>query len=93
MLSTFDANFQRRKDVEQFAIDSLLRGGMRGDGKIAEAELHCQGYTGEGNPPADIVLKCRIATIKGGKKRTTFYINGRQIAAHKIALQLGSLGV
>ena len=44
MLSTFETNFQRVKDVEQFAIDSINRGGLHGDGMIGAAELHCQGY-------------------------------------------------
>lgn len=93
MLSTFDANFQRIRDVEQFAIDSLNRGGLHSDGMIAEAEYHCQGYTGEGNPPADVVLGCRIKVNHKGSRRFTFTLNGKRIACHKIALRLGELGV
>jgi hypothetical protein len=93
MLSTFDANFQRVRDVEQFAIDSIERGGLHGDGMIGEAEYHCQGYTGEGNPPASVVIGCRIKANQAGKRRFTFTLNGGQIARHKIALRLGELGV
>jgi hypothetical protein len=93
MLSTFDVNFQRIRDVEQFAIDSLDRGGLHGDGMIGEAEYHCQGYAGEGNPPHDVVLGCKIKVTKTGSCRFTFTLNGRRIAAHKIALRLGELGV
>lgn len=92
MLSTFDANFQRIRDVEQAAMDSLNRGGMRGDGLLAQAEYHCQGYQGEGKPPADVVIGCRIK-VTGTRQRFTFTLNGKRIACHKIALQLGSLGV
>jgi hypothetical protein len=94
MLSTFDANFQRVRDVEQFAIDSIERGGLHGDGMIGEAEYHCQGYAGEGNPPHDVVIGCRIKVNSfTGKRRFTFTLNGRRIACHKIALSLGNLGV
>ena len=94
MLSTFDANFQRVRDVEQFAIDSINRGGLHGDGMIGEAEYHCQGYTGEGNPaPADVVIGCHIKVNQAGNRRFTFTLNGGRIARHKIALRLGELGV
>lgn len=93
MLSTFDANFQRVRDVEQFAIDSIERGGIHGDGMIGEAEYHCQGYTGEGNPPADVVIGCRIKVNVAGNRRFTFTLNGGRIACHKIAHRLGELGV
>ena len=92
MLSTFNENFQRIRDVEQFAIDSIERGGLHGDGMISEAELHCQGYAGEGNPPTDIVIGCRIKVTKTGSRRFTFTLNGRRIACHKITLRLGELG-
>lgn len=92
MLSTFNENFQRIRDVEQSAIDSIERGGLHGDGMIAQAELHCQGYAGEGNPPHDIVLGCTIKVTKKGR-RHTFTLNGRRIAAHSITLRLGELGV
>jgi hypothetical protein len=95
MLSTFDANFQRVRDVEQAAIDSLSRGGMRGDGLLAEAEYHCQGYN-PGGPVSqrDVVIACRIKVHPTtGNRRFTFTLNGKRIACHKIALQLGSLGV
>lgn len=92
MLSTFDQNFQRIKDVEQFAIDSINRGGLHGDGMIGEAEYHCQGYAGEGNPH-DVVICCRIKVTKAGSRRLTFTLNGRRIARHKITLRLGELGV
>lgn len=92
MLSTFDQNFQRIRDVEQFALDSLNRGGLRGDGMIGEAELHCQGYAGEGNPPHDIVISCRVTITQKGKLRSDFKLNGKRIACHKIALRLGELG-
>ena len=93
MLSSFDANFQRVRDTEQFAIDSIGRGGLRGDGMIGEAEYHCQGYTGEGNLPADVVISCRIKANQAGNRRFTFTLNGARIARHKIALRLGELGV
>jgi len=92
MLSTFNENFQRVRDVEQFAIDSIERGGERGDGMIATAEYHCQGYAGEGKPPHDIVLGCTIKVTKNGNRRHTFTLNGKRIACHKIALRLGELG-
>lgn len=92
MLSTFGTNYQRLRDVEQFAIDSINRGGLHGDGMIGEAELHCQGYAGEGNPPRDIVIWCRVTITKRGKLRSDFKLNGRRIAAHKIACRLGELG-
>lgn len=92
MLSTFETNFQRIRDVEQFAIDSIERGGLHGDGMIGEAELHCQGYAGEGNPPHDIVICCRVTITQKGKLRSDFKLNGRRIACHKIALRLGELG-
>jgi hypothetical protein len=93
MLSTFDANFQRVRDVEQLAIDSLNRGGLHGDGMIAEVEYHCRGYTGHGNPPSDVVIGCRIVVNVKGSRRFTFTLNGGRIARHKIALRLGELGV
>lgn len=89
MLSTFDANFQRRRDVEQFAIDNWRHNQSRGYG---EAEYHCQGYNGEGIPPSDHVITCRY-TNRNGKERSDFKLNGKRIAAHKIALRLGELGV
>ena len=92
MLSTFDANFQRRRDVEQFALDSLNRGGLKGDGMIGEAEYHCQGYAGEGIAPRDIVISCTVRVTKTGGLRSDFKLNGKRIAAHKIALRLGELG-
>lgn len=94
MLSSFDQNFKRVCDTEQFAIDSLNRGGLRGDSLEAAAELHCQGYTGEHSAPSDVVICCRIVVNPQTKRqRFTFTLNGRRIARHKIALQLGSLGV
>ncbi len=92
MLSTFDTNFQRIRDVEQFAIDSIERGGLHGDGMIGQAELHCQGYAGEGIAPRDIVLGCTVKVTKNGNRRHTFTLNGKRIACHKIALRLGELG-
>jgi hypothetical protein len=92
MLSTFNVNFQRRRDVEQFALDSMNRGGLKGDYKVGEAELHCQGYAGEGKIPHDIVIGCRVKVIKSGSIRSDFTLNGKRIAAHKIALRLGELG-
>lgn len=92
MLSTFAENFQRRRDVEQFALDSLNRGGLRGDGMIGEAEYHCQGYAGEGKVPHDIIISCTVKVTKSGGLRSDFKLNGRRIAAHSIALRLGELG-
>ena len=92
MLSTFNENFQRVRDVEQFAIDSLNRGGLHGDGMIGEAEYHCQGYAGESNSPHDVILGCRVKVTKSGR-RHTFTLNGKRIACHKITLRLGELGV
>lgn len=92
MLSTFETNFQRRRDVEQFAIDVLDSKLKRDIEPIGEAELHCQGYAGGGNPPHDIVIWCRVTITKRGKLRSDFKLNGRRIAAHKIALRLGELG-
>jgi hypothetical protein len=92
MLSTFDTNFQRIRDVEQFAIDSIDRGGLYGDGMIGEAEYHCQGYAGEGNPPHDIVIACKIKVNQAGNRRFTFTLNGKRIACHKITSRLGELG-
>jgi len=93
MLSTFDANFQRVRDVEQFALDSINRGGLYGDGMIGKAEYHCQGYTGEHTAPADVVIGCRIKVNQTGNRRFTFTLNKQPIARHKIALRLGELGV
>jgi hypothetical protein len=93
MLSTFNENFQRIRDVEQLAIDSLNRGGLRGDGMIATAEYHCQGYAGEGNLPHDVVIGCTVKVTKNGSRLHTFTLNGRRIACHKITLRLGELGV
>ena len=92
MLSTFEQNFQRIRDVEQFAIDSIDRGGLYGDGMIGEAEYHCQGYAGEGKSPHDIVIACKIKVNQAGNRRFTFTLNGKRIACHKIALRLGELG-
>jgi hypothetical protein len=80
-------------DTEQFAIDSLNSGGLHGDGMIAEAEYHCQGYTGLGNPPSDVVIGCRIVVNVKGSRRFMFTLNGARIARHRIALRLGELGV
>ena len=93
MLSTMNENLQRVNDVEQFAIDSIERGGLHGDGMIGEAEYHFQGYAGECNPPHDVVIACKIKVNQAGNRRFTFTLNGARIARHKIALQLGSLGV
>lgn len=93
MLSTMNELISKVNDTEQFAIDSLNRGGLRGDGMIAEAEYHCQGYTGEGNAPASVVIGCRIKVNQAGNRRFTFTLNGGRIARHKIALRLGELGV
>jgi hypothetical protein len=92
MLSTFNENFQRIRDVEQFAIDSIERGGLHGDGMIGEAELHCQGYAGEGKVPHDIIISCTVKVTKSGGLRSDFKLNGRRIACHKITLRLGELG-
>lgn len=78
----FNQNFQRRKDVETFAMANAELPNR----PYGEAELHCQGYAGEGRF-TDITISCKIA-----KGRTTFKLNGRRIAAHKIAISLGSLG-
>ena len=93
MLSTFDANFQRVRDVEQFAIDSLNRGGLRGDHTIATAELHCQGYAGLGHLTHDVVIGCTVKVNVKGSRRFTFTLNGSRIARHKITLRLEELGV
>lgn len=96
MLSTYSENFQRRRDVEQFAIDNLdskLMRAIPSQSLYGEAELHCQGYTGEGKPPADVIIACRVTVTDKGRMRRSFTLNGRRIAAHKIALHLGSLGV
>lgn len=93
MLSSFNDNFRRVCDTEQAAIDSLARGGLRGDGLEAHAELYCQTYEGERNPPGEAVIACRIKVNQTtGRQRFTFTLNGRRIARHKIALALGSLG-
>lgn len=91
MLSTFNENFQRIRDVEQFAIDNL--DSKRDVNPIGEAEYHCQGYAGEGNPPHDVVIGCRVSVTQKGKLRSNFTLNGRRIACHKITLRLGELGV
>ena len=93
MLSTFNENFQRVRDVEQFAIDSINHGGFHGDGMIGGAEYHCQGYAGEGNSPHDVILGCTVKVTKSGNRRHTFTLNGKAIACHKITLRLGELGV
>ena len=93
MLSTMNELISKVNDTEQFAIDSINRGGLHGDGIIGEAEYHCQGYTGEGNPPADVVIGCRIKVNVNGNRRFTFTLNGARIARHKISLRLGELGV
>jgi hypothetical protein len=93
MLSTFNENFQRRRDVEQFAIDNLDSKLKRDINPIGEAEYHCQGYAGEGKTPHDVVIGCRVSVTQKGKLRSNFTLNGRRIAAHKITLRLGELGV
>ena len=93
MLSTFDANLQRVRVTEQLAIDLLNRGGLRGDGMIATAEYHCQGYAGLGNLPHDVVIGCTVKVTKNGNRLHTFTLNGKRIACHKITLRLGELGV
>jgi len=93
MLSTMNELISKVNDVEQFAIDSFNRGGLHGVSMIAGAEYHCQGYTGEGNPPSDVVIGCRISVNVKGNRRHTFTLNGVRIARHKIALRLGELGV
>lgn len=93
MLSSFSDNFRRVCDTEQLAIDSLNRGGLRGDSLEAHAELYCQTYEGEHNPPGEAIIACRIVVNPLTKRqRFTFTLNGRRIARHKIALALGSLG-
>ena len=92
MLSTFDQNFQRIRDVEQPALDLLDSKLKRDINPIGEAELHCQGYAGEGIPPHDVVICCRVTITQKGKLRSDFKLNGRRIACHKIALRLGELG-
>jgi hypothetical protein len=92
MLSTFEENFQRRRDVEQFAINMLDHKAKHQENPIGEAELHCQGYAGEGKVPHDIIIGCRVTITKGGRLRSDFKLNGKRIAAHKIALRLGELG-
>ena len=93
MLSTFDQNFQRIRDVEQAALDWLDSKLKRDVDPIGEAEYHCQGYAGEGNPPHDVVIGCTVKVTKNGNRRHCFTLNGRRIACHKITLRLGELGV
>jgi hypothetical protein len=93
MLSTFDQNFQRIKDVEQFALNVLDSKLKREISPIGEAEYHCQGYAGECNPPHDVVIACRVSITQKGKLRSDFRLNGKRIACHKITLRLGELGV
>lgn len=78
----FNQNFQRRVDVETYAMANAELPNR----PYGEAELHVPGYSGEGRF-TDIKISCRIA-----KGRTTFKLNGRRIAAHKVANSLGSLG-
>ena len=93
MLSTFNENLQRIRDVEQAALNLLDSKLKRDTNPIGEAEYHCQGYSGEGNPPHDVVIGCRVSVTMRGKLRSDFTLNGRRIAAHKITLRLGELGV
>lgn len=93
MLSTFNQNFQRIKDVEQSALNILDYKLKRDVDPIGEAEYHCQGYAGEGNPPHDVVITCRVSITQKGKLRSDFRLNGKRIACHKITLRLGELGV
>ena len=93
MLSTFDQNFQRIRDVEQFALNVLDSKLKRDVDPIGEAEYHCQGYSGEGNPPHDVIIGCRVSVTQNGKLRSDFKLNGKRIACHKITLRLGELGV
>jgi hypothetical protein len=92
MLSTFNENFQRIRDVEQAALDLLDSKLKRDVDPIGEAEYHCQGYAGEGKSPHDIVIACKIKVNQAGNRRFTFTLNGKRIACHKIALRLGELG-
>jgi len=93
VLSTFDQNFQKLRDVEQAALE-LLDSRLKMGGKpIGEAEYHCQGYAGEGNPPHDVIIGCRVSITDNGKLRWGFKLNGKRIACHKITLRLGELGV
>ena len=93
MLSTFATNFQRIRDVEQFALNVLDSKLKRDVDHIGEAEYHCQGYSGEGNPPHDVIIACRVSVTQKGKIRSDFKLNGKRIACHKITLRLGELGV
>ena len=93
-MSTMNENLTRVNDVEQMALDSLLRGGMRGDSLYSEAEYHCQGYNPVGiSGQQDVIICCKIKVNQAGNRRFTFTLNGRVIARHKIALRLGELGV
>ena len=93
MLSNFDQNFQKLRDVEQAALE-LLDSRLKLGGKpIGEAEYYCQGYAGEGNPPHDVIIGCRVSVTQKGKLRSDFKLNGKRIACHKITLRLGELGV
>jgi hypothetical protein len=93
MLSTFNQNFQRVRDVEQAALDLLDSKLKRDVDPIGEAEYHCQGYAGEGNLPHDVIIGCRVSVTQKGKLRYDFKLNGKRIACHKITLRLGELGV
>lgn len=92
MLSTYSENQQRVNDVRQFAVN-MLDSKLQQLNPIGEAEYHCQAYTGEGNPPADVMISCTVTITPKGRIGSHFKLNGRRIAAHKVALRLGELGV
>jgi hypothetical protein len=94
MLSEFDTRFKMVGDCEQQAINLLEHRAKLGDASpCGEVEYHVKGHAGEGKPPHDIVIGCRVAVRRpNGRRVHTFTLNGQRIARHKIALRLGELG-
>jgi hypothetical protein len=93
MLTDFNTRFRMVGDCEQAAINLLEHRAKQGHASsYGEAEYHVQGHAGEGKPPHDIVITCKVITRADGCRHHTFRLNGARIARHKIALRLGELG-
>lgn len=80
LIANFNQNFDRRRIVEQMAID-----GLKSNASSNTATLECKTYTGD-----IAILSCKVIVTEKGL-RSNFRLNGQRIAAHKIALRLGEL--